>query len=85
MISVVIPTINEAARLPALLSALRAQDAAHEVIVVDGGSQDAKINAARGANSSVVPGATLRLKPGGTTRDRSTRHRPGATESVRCW
>jgi len=40
MISVVIPTLNEAFRLPALLAALGRETTAHEVIVVDGGSQD---------------------------------------------
>ena len=39
MISVVVPTFNEAAQLPGCLEALRGQ-AAHELIVADGGSTD---------------------------------------------
>ena len=41
MISVVIPTLNEAARLPRLLGRLAAEPTAHEVMVVDRGSADA--------------------------------------------
>lgn len=40
MISIIIPTLNEAERLPALLAALDRETAAHEVIVADGGSGD---------------------------------------------
>ena len=60
MISVVIPTLNEAARLPVLLSALTAQDAQHEVIVVDGGSRDGTLACARQAGARVVTGTTGR-------------------------
>jgi rSAM/selenodomain-associated transferase 2 len=40
MISVIVPTLDEAERLPALLMALACERAPHEVIVVDGGSRD---------------------------------------------
>lgn len=39
-LSVVIPTLNEADHLPALLDDLRAQTLAVEIVVADGGSQD---------------------------------------------
>ena len=47
MISVIIPTLNEAGRLPGLLGALKAQPVSHEVIVVDGGSLDGTAAVAR--------------------------------------
>jgi rSAM/selenodomain-associated transferase 2 len=40
VISVVIPTLNEAGRLPVLLADIAGQDAAHEIIVADGRSTD---------------------------------------------
>ncbi len=40
MISVVIPTLNEASRLADLLPSLRQESAHHEIIVSDGGSTD---------------------------------------------
>tara|TARA_E500000331_G_scaffold254540_1_gene245016 strand:- start:2094 stop:2225 length:132 start_codon:yes stop_codon:yes gene_type:complete len=40
VISVIIPTLNEASRIGALLEALAREDTAHEVIVADGGSDD---------------------------------------------
>lgn len=39
-ISVIIPTLNEAAHLPRLLDALACEDVPAEIIVVDGGSSD---------------------------------------------
>jgi rSAM/selenodomain-associated transferase 2 len=54
VISVVIPVLNEAARLPALLGALRADPVAQEIIVVDGGSTDGSAAAAREAGADVV-------------------------------
>jgi rSAM/selenodomain-associated transferase 2 len=40
VISIIIPTSNEERSLPPLLDAIRQQGGPHEVIVVDGGSQD---------------------------------------------
>ena len=40
MISSIIPTLNEKRSLPGLLDVVQQQGAEHEVIVVDGGSQD---------------------------------------------
>ena len=40
MISIIILTLNEERSLPSLLDAICQQGADHEVIVVDGGSQD---------------------------------------------
>lgn len=54
MISVVIPALNEAVRLPGLLRALRAEPVAAETVVVDGGSDDGTAEAARLAGASLV-------------------------------
>lgn len=59
MISIIIPTLNEERSLPPLLDAIRRQRAAHEVIVVDGSSQDRTPEVAR--NSGV---RTLVSRPG---------------------
>jgi rSAM/selenodomain-associated transferase 2 len=47
VISIIIPTLNEERSLPPLLDAIRQQRAAHEVIVVDGGSRDRTPEVAR--------------------------------------
>ena len=47
MISIIIPTLNEERSLPSLLEAIRSQGVDHEVIVVDGGSQDLTLAVAR--------------------------------------
>jgi len=47
VISIIIPTLDEEHSLPALLDALRQQEAANEVIVVDGGSRDRTLDVAR--------------------------------------
>jgi rSAM/selenodomain-associated transferase 2 len=47
VISIIIPTLNEERSLPHLLGAIRLQSADHEVIVVDGGSQDRTLDIAR--------------------------------------
>jgi rSAM/selenodomain-associated transferase 2 len=65
MISVVIPTLNEAAQLPALIAGLRAQDPDCEVIVADGGSRDgtrdlAAVQGARVLTSAPGRGQQLR-------------------------
>lgn len=52
-LSVVIPTLNEAARLPATLAALGALPA--EVVVADGGSTDATVAVARAGGARVIP------------------------------
>ncbi|MDE0705360.1 MAG: TIGR04283 family arsenosugar biosynthesis glycosyltransferase [Rhodospirillaceae bacterium] len=60
MLSIVIPTLNEAARLPATLAALSTKDGggeAPDIVVSDGGSQDATADLARGAGARVVTGA----------------------------
>lgn len=54
-LSVVIPALNEAAVLPALLADLRAQTGvALELLVADGGSADATAQVARAAGAQVV-------------------------------
>src|SRR5215831_4881363 len=47
MISIIIPTLNEERSLASLLGAIGLQSADHEVIVVDGGSQDRTLDIAR--------------------------------------
>ena len=56
-ISVIVPTLNEADRLPILLERLRRQDATAEIIVVDGGSTDATLDLAarQGARCITAP------------------------------
>lgn len=54
MISVVVPALNKAARLPALLRALHAEPVALETIVVDGQSSDGTTEAARAAGATLV-------------------------------
>jgi rSAM/selenodomain-associated transferase 2 len=57
MISVVIPVLNEAARLEALIGGLRRQGGGHEIIVVDGGSQDGSADLARSLGVTVMTAA----------------------------
>ncbi len=67
MISVVIPTLNEAARLPQLLGRLAAEPTAHEAVVVDGGSADGTVAAALAAGARVMragPGRGQQLAAG---------------------
>lgn len=54
MISVVIPTLNEAANIGRLVRALRAQGPACEIIVADGDSADDTVAVARGAGADDV-------------------------------
>jgi len=54
MISVIIPTCDEAAELPATLAAVRAQEQPHEILVVDAGSTDATAAIARAADAAVI-------------------------------
>ena len=58
-ISVIIPTLNEAARLPLLLAAIAREKTPHEVIVVDGGSADGSLELASNL------GARILRAPGG--------------------
>ncbi len=51
MISIIIPTLDEARALPATLARLTAQDAPHEIIVADGGSSDGTADVARAAGA----------------------------------
>ena len=53
MISVIIPTLNEAENLPRLLSVLQ-RDADAEIIIADGGSQDTTTRIARQNGCKVV-------------------------------
>lgn len=53
MISVIIPALNEAGRLPGLLGALKAQPVSHEVIVIDGNSLDGTAAVARSLGARV--------------------------------
>lgn len=65
-VSVVIPTRDEAERLPVLLARLAAMPI-HEVVVVDGGSTDATVQVARQAGARVVmsePGRARQLNAG---------------------
>ena len=67
MISVVIPTLNEARNLPALLRALRRESEAHEIVVADGGSRDGTPRLARAAGARLVrsaPGRGQQLAAG---------------------
>jgi glycosyltransferase involved in cell wall biosynthesis len=54
MISVVIPTLNEAQALPASLMALQNERAEHETIVIDGGSRDATVEIASAYGARVL-------------------------------
>ena len=54
MISIVIPTYNEAATLPALLVQLQRQPQDKEIIVVDGGSRDRTIAVALDHGAQVI-------------------------------
>jgi rSAM/selenodomain-associated transferase 2 len=54
MISVVVPTLNEARALPALLTALQNEWPEHETIIVDGGSPDATVAIARARGARVL-------------------------------
>ena len=56
-ISIVIPVLNEAARLSPLLESLQRQDAIAEIIVVDGGSTDGTADAARRHAVTVIDSA----------------------------
>ena len=63
LLSIIIPTLDEAATLPALLDDLRHQrDVACEVIVSDGGSHDDTVAQAVAGGASVVAGTRGRAR-----------------------
>ena len=67
MISIIIPTFNEAANLPRLLATLADDGADGEIIVVDGGSSDGTREIARGLGARVIesaPGRGIQLRRG---------------------
>ena len=71
MISVIIPTLNEAEHLPRLISGLHRQTPGCEIIVADGGSRDGTVNAARALGATVVrsaPGRGQQLARGAERR-----------------
>jgi glycosyltransferase involved in cell wall biosynthesis len=54
MISIIVPTLNEAANLRRLLPTLAAQAVMHEILVVDGGSADETQAVARASGARVL-------------------------------
>jgi rSAM/selenodomain-associated transferase 2 len=58
MIAVIIPTLNEAELLPETLNCVRANDAACEMLVVDGGSTDGTIKLAEAGGARVIQSPT---------------------------
>jgi rSAM/selenodomain-associated transferase 2 len=54
LISIIIPVLNEEAALPEILRQLNQEQAAHEVIVVDGGSTDLSASIAKRLGATVV-------------------------------
>ena len=67
-ISIIIPTLNEAEHIESTLMRLEPlRQNGHEVIVVDGGSQDATVNLAKNRADSVInsaPGRALQMNAG---------------------
>ncbi|HKS36721.1 MAG TPA: TIGR04283 family arsenosugar biosynthesis glycosyltransferase [Verrucomicrobiae bacterium] len=57
MISIVIPTLNEAELLPGSLGRIGADIVPHEIVVVDGGSSDASVRIAEAAKCRVLQSA----------------------------
>ena len=57
MISVIIPVFNEERYLPATLVAIKRNESAHEIIVVDAGSSDGSVNIALEHGARVLPTA----------------------------
>jgi len=54
LISIIIPTLNEALMLPATLASLGRQEGDREIIVCDGGSTDATVDIARDAGATII-------------------------------
>jgi len=69
-LSVIIPTLNEAGEIPATLQALQElRDRGHEVIVVDGGSEDRTVELSRALADRVLDseaGRALQMRTGAT-------------------
>lgn len=61
-VSVIIPALDEEAELPATLASVRAQPGPKEVIVVDGGSEDATREIAEQSGARVVTGRRGRAR-----------------------
>lgn len=61
-LGIVVPTLNEAAYLPALLSDLHRLEVPHRVVVVDGGSRDGTVELAREADARVLRAARGRAE-----------------------
>jgi rSAM/selenodomain-associated transferase 2 len=67
-VSVIIPTLDEATRLPPLIAALRREPELAEIIVADGGSADGTAAAAQVLGARIVetaPGRGRQLRAGG--------------------
>ena len=54
MISIVIPTLNEAEHLPVTLEKLRTNATEHEIVIADGGSTDATVQIASAGGAKVI-------------------------------
>ena len=57
MVSIIVPTLNEAAQISQTLQALMALAGEKEILVVDGGSEDETVALARGAGVIVIESA----------------------------
>src|SRR3954447_25371522 len=57
MVSIIVPTLNEASQISATLHALQALDGRKEILVVDGGSEDETVSSAIAAGAIVVESA----------------------------
>ena len=60
-LSVILPVLNEARRIGSRLRELRAQDALHEIILVDGGSTDGTLGEARESMRGFDGGAPVKI------------------------
>jgi rSAM/selenodomain-associated transferase 2 len=54
VISVIVPVLDEEAEIPGALASLAGEGAAHEVVVVDGGSADRSVALARAGGARIV-------------------------------
>lgn len=74
--SVVVPVLNGARHLPALLASLKRQDTAFELLAIDSGSQDASVALLTAAGARVLPIAREEFDHG-ETRNRGAREAQG--------